>query len=247
MTDRTPFAVVRRRGERFVTEVEGRTTRHAFSFDRHYDPDNVGLGVLLAHNDDLVAPGHGYPDHPHRDTEIVTWVLGGALRHQDSTGHGGVIVPGQVQLLSAGSGVVHAETNAAEDPRAEPVHFVQMWVRSDHTGLAPRYVQRDVDADLDENAWVALVSGLSRHADITAVRLDSAGAALHAARLRPGQSVLLPEARWLHLFVAAGGVETELLGDLDTGDDVRLSRSGGLKVTARGPAELLLWEMHERR
>src|SRR3954447_555726 len=124
---------VRRSGDRFVTVAAGRTTRHSFSFDRHYDPANVELGFLVCHNDDLVAPGHGYPTHPHRDLEIVTWVLAGGLRHEDSTGEGGVVRPGLVQRLSAGRGVLHAEVT--DGP--EPVRFVQMWVRPDEPGLVP--------------------------------------------------------------------------------------------------------------
>lgn len=243
MSDR-PGAVVRRGSERFVTDVEGRTTRHSFSFGAHYDPDDVGFGLLVCHNDDLVRPGHGYPDHPHRDLEIVTWVLEGALRHQDSTGRGGVVTPGTVQRLSAGSGVVHAEVNDA----AEPVRFLQMWVRPEETGLEPSYEQRGVDAELGRGGWVTLASGMGSRIDAAAVRLNSTRAALHAVRLRPGESVHLPDARWLHLFVARGGVEVELLGDLDTGDAARLSRSGGQRVSGSSPtgAEVLLWEMHSR-
>ncbi len=96
-----------------MTEAAGVTTRHAFSFGAHYDPDNVGFGSLLAHNDERLSSGRGFDDHPHRDTEIVTWVLSGSLLHEDSTGHTGIVSPGAVQRLSAGSGVVHAERNDA--------------------------------------------------------------------------------------------------------------------------------------
>ena len=103
-----PLLQVQRAGERFVTEVEGIVTQHAFSFGQHYDPANTGFGTLLAHNDERLLSGRGFDDHPHRDTEIVTWVLSGSLLHQDSTGEVGIVHPGLAQRLSAGSGVVHA-------------------------------------------------------------------------------------------------------------------------------------------
>jgi len=230
---------VRRSGDRFVTAVPGRTTRHSFSFDRHYDPANVELGFLVCHNDDLVAPGHGYPDHPHRDLEILTWVLAGRLRHEDSTGHGGLVVPGLVQRLSAGSGVVHAEVADG----TEPVRFVQMWVRPDEPGLVPGYAQAEVGADLDRGGWVPLASGMPSLTEAAAVRINNRYAALHALRLRPGGSAQLPETGLMHLFVARGGVELEGVGALRAGDAARLFATGGQTVTAREEAELLLWEM----
>jgi quercetin 2,3-dioxygenase len=231
---------VRRSGDRFVTRVAGRTTRHSFSFGRHYDPDNVGLGFLVCHNEDLVAPGHGYPEHPHREVEIVTWVLSGALRHQDSTGGGGTITRGLVQRLSSGRGVVHTEVADGD----EPVHFVQMWVRPEAAGLDPDYAQSDVAAALEEPGWLVLASGLPRDREAAAVPLRNQHAALRVVRLRPGHGVALPAARLLHLFVTDGAVDLERTGDLGTGDAVRLRDSGGQRLTTSAGAELLLWEMH---
>ena len=235
----TPRIEVHRAADRFVTRAEGRTTWHSFSFDRHYDPANVEMGFLVCHNDDLVQPDHGYPPHPHRDLEIVTWVLRGGLRHEDSAGHGGVVAPGVVQRLSAGSGVVHSEVADG----SEPVHFVQMWVRPDEPGLTPSYEQRDVGGDLGRGGWVTLASGIRSQTDVTAVRINNTRAGLHAARLGTGESLRLPEGAMLHLFVARGGVEMEHLGELDTGDAARLFETGGQEVTASQEAELLLWEM----
>src|SRR3954447_3447229 len=231
---------VRRSGDRFVTVAAGRTTRHSFSFDRHYDPRNVELGFLVCHNDDLVAPGHGYPLHPHRELEIVTWVLEGRLRHTDSTGAGGTVTRGLVQRLSAGRGVEHTEVTEG----AAPVHFVQMWLRPDVSGQEPEYAQRDVSAALDSNDWVVLASGLARQADAAAVPLRNSRAGLQAARLGPGSGVGLPEAPLLHLFVAEGAVDVEGIGTLSSGDAVRLHRSGGQRLTAAPETEVLLWEMH---
>ncbi len=225
-----PEVEVRRAADRFVTVSEGRTTRHSFSFDRHYDPANVSMGFLVCHNDDLLAPGAGYPAHPHRDLEIVTWVLSGALRHQDSTGRGGTVVPGRVQRLSAGSGVVHAEVN--DDP--SPLRFVQMWVQPASYGAAPSYDQADVTLG---SSWVPLAVGQGDGA----VRLGNPAAALLAVRLGPGDTALLPDAPLLHLFVATGSVEVEGVGRLDEGDAVRLRAGGGRRVAGWG--ELLLWRM----
>ena len=124
---------------RAVTRAEGRTTWHSFSFGAHYDPQNTGFEALVAHNDEQLPPGTGYPDHPHADLEIVTWVLTGALRHTSTTGSG-VLGPGQVQRLRAGSGVVHAEVADG----AEPTRFLQAWIRPDEPGLRPDYRRADV-------------------------------------------------------------------------------------------------------
>ena len=134
---------VRRSAERFTTETDWLTSRHSFSFGPHYDPSNVGFAVLVAHNEDVVAPGRGYDTHPHADQEIVTWVLDGSLVHEDSHGHSGVVRPGLAQLMSAGRGVLHSERNDAPDTD-RPTRFVQMWLRPDEAGLDPSYAQQEV-------------------------------------------------------------------------------------------------------
>ncbi len=133
------------RRRRAVTTTSWLTSRHSFSFGDHYDPDNTHHGLLLVNNDDIVAPGTGFDTHPHRDMEIVTWVLQGELAHQDSTGNRGVIYPGLAQRMSAGSGILHSEKN---DSPTEPVHFVQMWVVPDETGISPSYQQHEIDEEL---------------------------------------------------------------------------------------------------
>ena len=229
---------VRRAADRFVTPVGGRTTYHSFSFDRHYDPANVGFGHLLCHNDDRLEPGHGYPPHPHRDVEIVTWVLDGVLRHEDSLGHTGVVTPGRVQRTTAGNGIVHSEVN---DSPGLPLRFVQVWLRPDEPGGPSSYDRVEVAPG---DGWVTLASGLRRYAGQAATSLTNRRSAVHAARLLPGRSVTLPEARWLHLFVATGDVDLEGAGVLRTADAARLTRTGGQRLSSRDGAELLLWEMH---
>ncbi len=240
---------VRRSDDRFATDIGWLDSHHSFSFGSHDDPENTHFGLLLVSNDDVVRAGTGFRTHPHRDMEIVTWVLSGELEHRDTLGNTGVVYPGLAQRMSAGTGIWHSEMN----PRADTdVHFVQMWVLPDEPGLEPSYEQRDVDADLGRGGWVSLASGSQAYADDPAVRLCNSRAVLHAARLHRGESLRLPdphgarpgETSVLHLFVARGGVEMEVLGELDTGDAARLFGAGGQLLTAPNEAEVLLWEMH---
>jgi redox-sensitive bicupin YhaK (pirin superfamily) len=233
-----PVIDVRRAAERFSTRTEWLASRHSFSFGEHYDPANVGFAALVAHNDDVVAVGAGYDTHPHADTEIVTWVLEGSLVHLDSRGGAHVLGPGSVQLLSAGSGVLHSERNDAPGA-ARPTRFVQMWLRPDESGLPPAYAQAAV---ADERGLVPLVSGV-RGLDAP-VRIHTAGAALHVARLAPGQSVGLPDAPHVHVFVAHGRVNLAGAGRLAEGDAARCTGEGGPCVTADEPAELLVWQLN---
>jgi redox-sensitive bicupin YhaK (pirin superfamily) len=236
---------IRRADSRDATDIGWLDSKHSFSFGRHYDPNNTHHGLLLVNNDDIVAPGTGFETHPHRDMEIVTWVLRGQLVHQDSEGHNGVIYPGLAQRMSAGTGILHSEKNDLS-LRAEhdPVHFVQMWVVPDENGIEPGYEQLEIDADLLAGGLVPVASGMPGHADAAAIRIKNRYAALHAARLQPGQSVQLPDAPYLHLFVPRGSVTLEGAGDLGAGDAVRVTGVGGQRVTATEPAEILVWEMH---
>jgi quercetin 2,3-dioxygenase len=245
MTAGTPTVDVRRAADRFATRLPWLDSHHSFSFGAHYDPANTHHGLLLVHNDDIVAPGTGFETHPHRDMEIVTWVLRGSLVHQDSTGQAGVIYPGLAQRMSAGTGILHSEKNDAwrltGERHSDPVHFVQMWVVPDEAGLSPGYDQREIDAALLTGSLVPVASG--RHGE-SAIRIANRHATLHAARLEPGQAVTLPEAPYLHLFVARGVVALEGVGALAPGDAVRFTDTGGRRVTAREAAEILVWEMH---
>jgi hypothetical protein len=245
--DVRPGIDVRRAGERFATKISWLDSKHSFSFGHHHDAANTHHGVLLVNNDDVVKPGTGFETHPHQDMEIVTWVLRGALVHQDSEGHNGVIYPGLAQRMSAGTGILHSEKNdrlASDAAPTEPVHFVQMWVVPDEAGIAPGYEQLEIEDELLRGGLVTVASGMPGHADRAAIRIKNKSAALHVARLRPGQSVELPEAPFQHLFVPRGGVTLEGAGDLTEGDAARLTGTGGQRVTATQPAEVLVWEMH---
>jgi quercetin 2,3-dioxygenase len=228
---------VRRAADRFTTTTDWLTSRHSFSFGPHYDPANVAFAELVVLNDDVVAPGSGYDTHPHADTEIVTWVLAGSLVHQDSNGVAGVLRPGQVQRMSAGRGVLHSERND-EPGAAEPTRFVQMWLRPDEPGLDPSYQQHDVGAATGVVPLVSGIDGLD-----AAVRIHTRGAALHLARLAPGESAALPDAPHLHVFLARGAADLEGAGRLDEGDAARFTAEGGPTLTASTPAEVLVWQL----
>lgn len=224
---------VRGPGDRFLTRAEGRTTWHSFSFGTHYDPHNVGFGALVAHNDELLPRGTGYDDHPHRDTEIVTWILSGALRHRDSTGREELIGPGQVQRISAGSGIVHSEVSAS----VGPTRFIQAWVRPDEPGLEPSYATARVT--VEPGRLVTLASGDGE----SGLPVGARATALSAAVLAPGQRVTLPDAPRLHAFVASG----EVLLDgraLQAGASARMVDEGARELTAVMPAtHLMVWSL----
>lgn len=221
---------VRRASSRFVTTAPGRVTHHSFSFDSHYDPGNTTFGPLVAHNDDVVQPGEGYDDHPHRDLEIVTWVLSGALTHRDSSGEAATIEPGQVQVLSAGRGVIHSETVA---PEAGPTRFVQAWVRPDQPGGTPAYASSSV---APSDSWTPIASGARPDA---ATRIRARGATLWVADIASGGSLLLPDAPEVHLFVANGSIELAGL-DFGTADAARVS---GVRETVEAveASRLMAW------
>ncbi len=237
---------VRRSTERFATDIPWLQSRHSFSFGGHYDAANTHFGVLLVNNDDIVRAGAGFETHPHRDMEIVTWVLSGSLVHQDSEGHSGVIYPGLAQRMSAGSGILHSEKNDSwrlgGERHEDPVHFVQMWVLPDERGSRPGYEQLDINAELDRGGLVPVASGRSNGQ--AAIRIQQREASLFAARLSAGESLVLPTAPYVHLFVPVGSVIVEGAGALETGDSLRLADASGQRVVAGvAGAEVLVWEM----
>jgi redox-sensitive bicupin YhaK (pirin superfamily) len=213
---------VRRAAQRFHTVADGVQTWHSFSYGVHYDPDQIGFGPVMAINVEHVAPGGGYDVHDHADVEIVTWVLEGVLRHEDSTGQSGDIRPGTAQRLSAATGVRHSERNGSD---SEALVFVQMMLRSDHDG-APEYAQvavQPVDG--------ALVPTVPVHAP----------AELLALRLEPGQRVAVPPAPRALVIVTSGAVEVAG-ARLVAGDEVRLIGEPG-DIAAEVASSALVWRL----
>jgi redox-sensitive bicupin YhaK (pirin superfamily) len=245
---------IRRGTERYPGHGEGIESRYAFSFGAHYDPANIHFGPLIAVNEERLAPGAGFAEHRHRDTEIVTWVLEGALEHRDSTGGGGVLRPGTAQLMSAGAGVAHTERNAGP----VPVRFLQMWLRPDAPGGEPRYARREVPAD---EPHAVLASGLPGR-PAGAAPLRRGDAALHLLRRPAAGAALggLPRAPLLYAHVVRGTLEFVADADGDAGadapggrparhvlraGDAARVRDGGLREprSGEGGVELLVWEM----
>ncbi|MFE6283731.1 pirin family protein [Streptomyces sp. NPDC057877] len=215
---------VRRADERYPggDPQAGVETRHAFSFGPHYDPDNLRFGPLIACNEEHLAPGAGFTEHPHSHTEIVTWVVSGELTHRDSTGHETVVRPGDVQRLSSASGVRHVERN--DGP--EPLTFLQMWLAPRHPGGDPFY---------------EIVPGI---ADCTPYALPEAGAMLHVRRLSPGERTAVPDGAYVYVHVVRGEahLDQEPLGP---GDSARVTDAKDLEAVGVTAAELLFWEMRQ--
>lgn len=228
---------IRRADSRPHTDIGWLDSHHSFSFGHHYDPANVGHGLLLVSNDDRVAAGTGFSTHPHRDMEIVTWVLSGELEHRDTLKNRGIIYPGLAQRMSAGRGIHHSEMNPSG---TTPVHFVQMWVLPDTERIDPTYEQLDINAELAQGGLVPVASGKDEHA---AIRIRQRQAVLWAGRLKADERVVVPDARFAHVFVPVG--TASLAGDdLWTGDAARLTEAGTPELVA-GPegAEVLIWQM----
>jgi redox-sensitive bicupin YhaK (pirin superfamily) len=213
---------IRSAAERFRTDADGIVTWHSFSYGAHYDADNVGFGPLIAINTESLEPGKGYDEHHHADVEIVTWVLEGALRHTDSTGHRGVVTPGTAQRLSAGTGVQHTEQNASRD---EPLVFVQMMLRSTYDA-EPEYVDSEV-----------VPNGLTPVIDV------HASGQLYVVRLEPGDSVSIESAPMSLVQVTRGAIA---LGDrtLTSGDEARLTDEDAYDLSAADDGgEALIWQL----
>jgi redox-sensitive bicupin YhaK (pirin superfamily) len=229
-----PTFSVTRSGERAFFDRGWLKTYHSFSFAEYFDPDNTNWGALRVFNDDTIAGGEGFPPHPHRDMEILTYVLSGALAHRDSMGNHGVVGPGGVQFMSAGSGVTHSEFNDRAD---RPLHLVQMWVLPGKTGTPPSYGQMDFGVEDRLNRWLRVAGGNS--AADAPIRLTQ-DATFSVARLEDATVVYdFAPRRYGFLFVADGIVEAN--GErLQAGDAVRLYDVAQLAV--KGYGELVLWD-----
>jgi redox-sensitive bicupin YhaK (pirin superfamily) len=237
LTSSAPVFSVQRAAERAHADRGWLDTYYSFSFADYVDPNNLNWGALRVFNDDTIAGGTGFPTHPHRDMEIVTYVLSGELAHRDSLGNHGVVGPGSVQYMSAGTGVAHSELNNQPD---EPLHLVQMWVLPGLMGMAPSYGQMEFTTDERRDRWLAVVSG--EPAVDAPIRITQR-ATLRVARVE-GTRLLHDFApkRYGFLFVADGTVEANGEG-LRRGDSVRLYDVAQLAVGGHG--ELVLWNLPE--
>ncbi len=227
--------ITQRSGARAYFDHGWLKTYHSFSFADYYDPENLHWGALRVFNDDVIEAGEGFGTHPHRDMEILTYVLEGELEHRDSMGNHGVVTPGGVQYLSAGTGITHSEFNHSKE---HPVHLVQMWVMPHAKDLEPRYGQVDYTRADRLNRWLPIATGQPGIESRIAIWQD---ATCYVARVEGAPlSLSLGADRYGFLFLARG--EAEVAGErLKPGDALRLQGPFEAAVHSEG-AELVFWD-----
>ncbi len=213
---------------------------HTFSFADYYDPQEMGYGALRVINEDRVAPGKGFGTHPHRDMEIISYVLEGALAHKDSMGTGSVIRPGDVQRMSAGTGVLHSEFNPSPQ---EPVHFLQIWIEPNAYGVAPSYEQRSFSGDQKQGRLRLIASPDGAEGSVK-IHQD---ARVYAAVLDDGDAVnyALAQDRRAYVHVARGAVQLNGTA-LSAGDGAKISGEQELRLSGGNAAEVLLFDLAGR-
>ncbi|MCY2960712.1 MAG: pirin family protein [Planctomycetota bacterium] len=227
----------RKSSERGHTRIDWLDSRHTFSFGEYHDPRHMGFRTLRVLNDDRVQRASGFPTHGHRDMEIVTWVLEGALEHKDSLGNGSIIRPGDVQRMSAGKGILHSEWNPSKE---DGVHFLQMWILPDKAGGAPSYEERQIPLADRRATWRRIADKGGRDGS---VRMGADASILNTV-LEKGEEVAYEPAagrsQWLHVArgsIVANGVE------LGTGDALAVQDEKRLVVKALGSSELMLFDL----
>ncbi len=245
VTATEPTFEVQRAAERATFDHSWLSTSHSFSFADYFDPRNVNWGALRVFNDDRVIAGAGFPTHSHRDMEIITYVLSGELEHRDSMGNHGVVGPGGVQYMSAGSGVRHSEYNHSS---TESLHFLQMWVLPAESGGTPTYGQVDFDVAQRRNTWLVVASGRAEQGAPVALTQD---AMLLVSRLEGGElRHTFEPGRFGFLFAADGGIDAAAFDEhdapirsvqLSAGDAVRIA--GVTRLKLGGAGEVVLWDL----
>lgn len=212
-------------------------TRHTFSFADYYHPEHMGFRALRVINEDRVAPGQGFGTHPHRDMEIISWVLEGGLQHRDSMGTGSVIRPGDAQRMSAGTGVLHSEFNASKQ---DVVHFLQIWIVPDERGVAPSYEQRSFAAEEKAGRLRLIASPDGAEGSLTI----HSGTRLYASVLSKGDEVLYPLEKGRHAWVQLARGEAEVNGRrLSAGDGAALSEEAQVTLRGLSSGEVLLFDL----
>lgn len=229
---------LRRSSERGLADHGWLRSRHSFSFADYYDPSHTGFRSLRVINDDIVAAGRGFPEHPHRDMEIFSYVLEGALAHRDSLGNERILKPGQIQLMSAGTGVRHSEFNPSA---TEPTHFLQIWIQPREHGLKPSYTEWHPSPHHADDPKVLVISPDGREGS-ACIQQD---AEIFRILLEPGQSLQheVREGRGIWLQIAEGSVVVNGI-TLATGDAAATEKSGTLTLTANSRTNALLFDLH---
>lgn len=231
------MVTIRTSGERGHLNFGWLDTYHTFSFGDYYDPAHMGFRALRVINDDRVAPGMGFDTHPHKDMEIITYVLEGALAHRDSLGSQGVIRPGEVQVMTAGRGIRHSEFNAS---KTEQVHLLQIWIKPRAAGLEPAYAQKEFPREKRLNRLQAVASPDERDGSLK-INQD---AVVYASILEKGKSVEHALAAGRHAWVQVARGDVEVNGvRLGAGDGVSVSDEKALEIAGAAESELLLFEL----
>jgi redox-sensitive bicupin YhaK (pirin superfamily) len=228
---------VRRSEKRGQTKIGWLDSWHTFSFGDYYDTEFESFGPLRVINEDWIAGGAGFPPHPHRDMEIVTYIIDGAISHKDSIGGGGTIKPGEIQRMSAGSGIVHAEFNASS---SEVCHLLQIWIMPSKLGIAPGYEQKKINPEAIANHFARIAGPdpaanevrLVQDAEIWAAKLDPENEAIHT--LRPGRRA------WLQVVRGQVSVGEETL---NPGDAAAITDMTQIQIRSRAPSEMLLFDL----
>jgi hypothetical protein len=228
---------LRKAEARGTTRLDWLTSRHTFSFGSYVDPRFAGFRDLLVINEDRVAPGAGFPTHAHRDMEILSYVIAGALAHRDSLGTSSVIRPGELQRMSAGTGIRHSEFNASA---TEPVHFLQIWIRPQTEGLAPGYQQLPL-REPDGSSRLDVIASRDGRAGSLIIHSD---VAVYRATLRAGDerrlALAADRAAWAHA-VAGDALVNEL--PVSAGDGLAITGEDAVRMTATTGAEILVFDL----
>ena len=228
---------IRKSDDRGIGEHGWLSSRHSFSFANYYDPEHMGFGPLRGINEDKVKGGYGFGEHGHHDMEIISYVLDGALEHKDSIGNGSVIRYGDVQRMSAGTGVRHSEFNHS---KTDEVHFLQIWIMPEKNGITPGYEEKHFNTESKQGKWCLIASPDGREASVV-IHQD---ALIYASILNDGDSLdyHLDESRYGYLFVARGSVNANGL-TLNTGDAIKVYKEPQITISTDNNAEVLWFDM----
>jgi redox-sensitive bicupin YhaK (pirin superfamily) len=231
---------IRKASERGIAEHGWLSSRHTFSFGQYHDPTQVGFSDLLVINDDRVAPGKGFGKHPHKDMEIFTYVLDGALEHEDTMGTGSVIKPGDVQMMSAGTGIAHSEFNHS---KSEPVHFLQIWIVPNKKMVVPRYQQIHFSLKEKRGKLRLIISPEGDEGSLSVYQ----DARIYAGFFSDGESATLNlyKGRFAYVYLARGNIKVNGM-ELSEGDGLRVREEHSLFLCDGHDAEVLVFDLRAR-
>src|SRR3954468_19014181 len=228
---------IRRSEDRGSTQIDWLDSRHSFSFGDYYDPANESFGALRVINEDWVKGGAGFPPHPHRDMEIVTYIVDGAIAHRDTSGGGGTIRPGEIQRMSAGTGIVHAEFNAS---KTDTCHLLQIWIMPSKRGIAPGYEQKRIDPEAVRNHFARIAAPDPRENEVRLVQ----DAEIWTAKLDVDVEAIHPLAQGRKAWLQVARGEVRLGGEaLKAGDAATITDQDQIAVRSTALSELLLFDL----